>query len=346
MKKILLFLIWSLLLGLVPVRAALIHRYTFNHGTARDLAGSFDGRLIGPGATIADGQLQLVNDPATPREKVSCLEFPLSLLPRDGASVSFAVWFTAKNIGGYARVLNFGDSEGTEGKQFIYFTPSTEEGVARVAITGSDVSAKTYIDFESLDDGRRHLVVIVVDGATRNLRVFADGGEPRAAQPLGDNTLDKVRAVQNWLGRSSFAADPGLTATIDEFRVYDHAVTPEEARQLHEAGPDTVPGAGARIDVTGTWDLALETAMGPGRPVFTFKQEGEQLTGGYRGAFGEAPVTGTIRGAEISFSITVHVGKRDHLIVYAGTVDGPTMKGKVTLGTFAEGTFTGTKQTK
>lgn len=323
--------------------AALIHRYSFNDGTAHDLAGSIDGRLVGPGASIAGGQLRLVNDPATPREKVSCLEFAGPVLPQ-GSSASLAVWFTAKDIGGFARVINFGASEGTEGKEFIYFTPATEERVSRAAITGSDVGAKTYIDVDALDDGAPHLAILVVDGTAKTLRLFVDGKEPRPAQHLGDNVLEKVRPVQNWLGRSSFAADPGLTATIDEFRVYDHALSPEDARKLHEAGPETLPLLAARgVDLTGTWDLAVETAAGPGHPIFTFKQEGEKLTGHYRGAFGEAPVTGTLQGASVTFAIKVIAGGQDATITYTGSVEGPAMKGRIRLGTFAEGTFTGKK---
>lgn len=344
MKKALLFPICALALGYSPSRAALVHRYSFNEGNARDLKGSVHGRLVGPGATIAGGQLRLANDSATPREKVSCLEFAGSVLPPGGSTVSLAVWFTAKGIGGFARVLNFGDSEGTEGKQFIYFTPCTAEGAARVAITGSDVGSKTYIDFDALDNGAPHLVVMVVDGAAKTLRVFVDGKEPRPAEKLGDNTLDKVRPVENWLGRSSFAADPGLSASIDEFRVYDHALSPEEARQLHELGPNGLPlMLLVRPGIAGTWDLSVETAAGPGRPRFTFKSDGEKLTGSYRGAFGEAPVTGTLRGADITFSFRTQVGGQEVVITYTGRCESTTMEGKVTFGSFAEGTFSGKK---
>lgn len=332
--------------GVPSARATLIHRYSFTDG-AKDGAGSVDGRLLGAGATITGGELVLKNERSAYGDKVACLEFAGPVLPAGGTSASLAVWFTAKSIGGFARVLNFGDSEGTEGKQFLYFTPCTEEGLARVAITATDATAKTYIDFDALDDGRPHLVVIVVDGAAQSLRVFVDGKEPRPAQPLGDNTLDKVRPVQNWIGRSSFAADPGLSAAITELRVYDQALTLAESAALHQAGPDALPvSVAVATDVTGTWDLAVETSAGPGHPVFIFKQEGEKLSGNYRGAFGAAPVTGTLRGTAITFSVKVKAGNQDAVIEYAGTVEGAAMKGRVTIGSFGEGTFTGTKQAK
>lgn len=232
----------ALFAGLTATRAGIIHRYSFT-ADARDSVGRVDGVLKGAGASVAGGRLVLANDFSATGDKISCLQFAGPVLPAGGASVSLAVWFTAKDVGDYARVLNFGASEGTEGMQFIYFSPRTADGSARVAITGSDVGSKTYLDFTALDDGKPHLVAIVIDGPAGKLRVYADGKEAGPAETLGANTLDKVKPAENWLGRSSFAADPGLTGAIDELRVYDHALTAEEAAALFSAGPDALPPA-------------------------------------------------------------------------------------------------------
>jgi hypothetical protein len=229
--------------GFPAAHASLTHRYSFNEAAARDLVGNINGKLKGPGATIADGKLILKNDATAIGEAISCLEFPASLLPKSG-SVSLVIWFTVKNAGAFSRLINFGSSEGTEGTHFIYLSPSAGDVGARAAITGGDVSSKTAVDFTACDDGKPHMIALVVDGASKKLRVLLDGTEPAAAETLGENTLDKVKALENWLGKSSFAADPGLSGAIDEFRVYDHALTPAEAAALHQAGPDVVPTAG------------------------------------------------------------------------------------------------------
>lgn len=230
------------ILGLATTtgRAALIHRYSFN-GAAKDSVGQVHGALKGADAAIAEGKLVLKNDPAAPAERISHLAFDSSILPPGGTTVSVVVWFAAKDVEGFSRVLNFGASEGTEGVHFIYFSPRTADGVSRVAITGGDVGSKTYIDDSALDDGEPHMVAIVIDGAAKRLRVFVDGREPQPAESLGENTLDKVKPVENWLGKSSFAADPGLTGSIDELRVYDHALSAEEITALAKAGPDALP---------------------------------------------------------------------------------------------------------
>lgn len=98
-----------------------------------------------------------------------------------------------------------------------------------------------------------------------------------------------------------------------------------------------------KIDVTGSWNLEVETSAGSGNPAFTFKQEGEKLSGKYKGAFGEFDVTGSLKGNQIEFSFKA-TGQVDGTVVYTGTTDGKTMKGKVSLAGLGEGTFTGKKQ--
>src|SRR3954471_23758989 len=102
--------------------------------------------------------------------------------------------------------------------------------------------------------------------------------------------------------------------------------------------------AQAKVDVTGKWAFNVETSAGAGQPNFTFKQDGEKLTGHYAGAFGEADLTGTVKGSDITFSFTVDAQGNALKETYTGTVDKDTMKGKLVIEGFGEGTFTGKKQ--
>lgn len=94
-------------------------------------------------------------------------------------------------------------------------------------------------------------------------------------------------------------------------------------------------------NITGTWEFAVETAAGSGAPTFTFKQEGEKLTGTYKGQLGEAPLTGTIKGAEVKFSFKLNTQGQDLTITYTGKVEGQdNMKGTAAYGELGEGTWT------
>jgi hypothetical protein len=101
---------------------------------------------------------------------------------------------------------------------------------------------------------------------------------------------------------------------------------------------------GAKVDVTGKWAFNVETSAGAGAPTFTFKQEGEKLTGHYTGTFGEADLTGTVKGADITFAFTVEAQGTSLKETYTGTVDKDTMKGKLVIEGLGEGTFTAKRQ--
>jgi hypothetical protein len=113
------------------------------------------------------------------------------------------------------------------------------------------------------------------------------------------------------------------------------------AAESKPAAPVAKPAPASAVSAAGTWQLQIETGQGTGTPTFTFKQDGEALTGQYKGLFGEAPVTGSLKGADIRFSVKVNAQGQDMTIAYAGTIEGDSMKGKVTFGDAGEGSFTG-----
>ena len=103
-----------------------------------------------------------------------------------------------------------------------------------------------------------------------------------------------------------------------------------------------------KANVNGKWILTVMTeAGGTTMPTVTLKQEGEKLTGHYSSqSLGEADVTGTIKGQQIEFGFSAEVQGFALQVRYTGTVDGNTMKGKISLGELGDGTFTGKKQQK
>jgi hypothetical protein len=100
------------------------------------------------------------------------------------------------------------------------------------------------------------------------------------------------------------------------------------------------------VNVTGTWIFTVETGGGSGTPTLTFKQDGEKLTGHYSSqTLGEADFTGTVKGNAVQFNFNANAQGTEIDVVYAGTVDGNTMKGTVNMaGGQLSGTFSGKKQ--
>jgi hypothetical protein len=94
-------------------------------------------------------------------------------------------------------------------------------------------------------------------------------------------------------------------------------------------------------DISGKWTANVVLEAGSGSPNFEFKQDGEKLTGTYHGQFGDAPLSGTVKGDKVEFSFGTDAAKAQ----YSGTLDGATkMKGTCDYGPDAgKGTFTATK---
>jgi hypothetical protein len=113
---------------------------------------------------------------------------------------------------------------------------------------------------------------------------------------------------------------------------------------LLAAAAFTVAHIAAAADVTGTWIMAVETGAGSGSPTFVLVQKGEALSGTYKGQLGEAQVTGTVKGDEVTIDYKVDGQAGSLAVKYTGKTDGKTMSGKVSLGQLGEGTFTGKKQ--
>lgn len=104
-------------------------------------------------------------------------------------------------------------------------------------------------------------------------------------------------------------------------------------------------GQSQKFDVTGTWAFEVQTDAGTGSPTITFKQDGEKLTGHYTGTFGEAELTGTVKGADITFSFSAEVQGFALTSTYKGTIESNTsMKGTLAIDQVGNGTFTAKKK--
>jgi len=97
-------------------------------------------------------------------------------------------------------------------------------------------------------------------------------------------------------------------------------------------------------NVTGNWKLTIETPNGTGNPSLVLKQDGEKLTGTYKGRFGDSQLEGTVKGKEIKFSFKVKAEGQELQVEYAGAIDGDTMKGKAKYGDMFDANFTGKKE--
>jgi hypothetical protein len=107
------------------------------------------------------------------------------------------------------------------------------------------------------------------------------------------------------------------------------------------AGLLVAVSAFAQTDISGDWDLTVQSMQGTNNVRVTFKQEGDRVSGIFKSPMGELPFQGgTLTGNDLKFAFSIPIQGQPIDITMTGTVDGSTIAGKAQFGTFGEGDWT------
>jgi hypothetical protein len=81
----------------------------------------------------------------------------------------------------------------------------------------------------------------------------------------------------------------------------------------------------ADASVAGAWNIKVSGAAGTADQKIDLKQDGNKISGTFKGPRQSGTIEGTVDGNNINFRVKAHVP-----LDYVGTVDGDTMKGTLT----------------
>jgi hypothetical protein len=95
--------------------------------------------------------------------------------------------------------------------------------------------------------------------------------------------------------------------------------------------------------LSGDWDISLNTPIGPAQSKASLKHEGENLSGRIKTQFGEFPISGTLKGADVTLQYTISADGNELTVTLKGKLDGETMKGGADFGSAGEGDWTAKK---
>lgn len=226
--------------GCLGLRNGLAHRYTFSGegSQALDTQGEASAEVVGT-ALDGSGAVTLVAG-----DVAQYVEVPPGLLSAL-ANASLEAWFTWDGGPQWVRLIDFGSTiEGTPGEpgtgeSFITMTPNGATGpsypYAAFNPPGTDAEVSCS-GTGALTTGVLHHVAITLDTQSDAFTLYLDGMLACAkALPFELAVIDDVNS---WLGRSQFATDVGFSGSIDEFRIYDVALTASQVAFSYQAGPD------------------------------------------------------------------------------------------------------------
>ncbi len=156
------------------------------------------------------------------------VDLPIGSLLSTLSNITVATWANFSNTGGdWQRIFDFGTGE----TNYMFLTPKRgATGSMRFAIRTATVSEQVLNARAPLPSGWHH-VAVVMNGATMTMQMYVDGVMVRS---VATTLLPKDLGVttQNWLGRSQFAVDAFYTGLLDDFRVYNRALSESEVRYL------------------------------------------------------------------------------------------------------------------
>lgn len=145
-------------------------------------------------------------------------------------ALTVAGWINWKGGGAWQRIFDFGNSQ----EQYMFLTPQADDNRMRLAIkNGGDEQTLSAPLLPS--NTWTHIAVTLAEGRAV---IYVNGSAVAETDGL---TLcpDDFRPILNYIGRSQFD-DPLLKADIDDFRVYNHALTADRIAALAQGETDAI----------------------------------------------------------------------------------------------------------
>ncbi len=177
---------------------------------------------------------------------------------------TIAAWINPSALANWARIFDFGT--GTNDYMFLTDDANSSNKI-RFSITTSGYNNEQQLNGPTLTPGVWTHVAVTLAGTTATLYVNGIAVATNTGMTLNPASLGNT--TQNYLGKSQFSADPAYTGSIDDFRIYNQALSAAEILQLAaptivnlaSASPAPVAGKTTTLSVLGSDVTAGESAL-------------------------------------------------------------------------------------
>lgn len=260
---------------------AIAHRYSFA-ANANDLVGNAHGTLVG--SAYIDNGAVVLSGVGTSGAPDAYVDLPNNLLT-NLSTVTVETWFTDNGSGTWARVWDLGNSNGGEdvadtGSRYMFLTLPNGGGALQGNIhlndrAGGDFSVTWAGGRPPV--GKASHVVWITSIAAQRAWLYVDGTLVGQTEGVTLKPSDLGPTVNNWLGRSQYGGDAMFNGVIDEFRIWNGAMTPLQVAIDAASGPNSLvtdPGAVQSVKLT----VSPEMVVG-GRQNAVVKADFANVTG-------------------------------------------------------------------
>ena len=289
----------------------LAHRYSFASDTSDSVGGAW-GTNFGD-ATVSGGALVLDGTTGT------YMQLPSGLFQGLQAA-TFDFWATYGTItGNNERVFDFGDTNGValgvpgQPNNYLYFSPHSGT-VNRLTATGSTDEFEQAASTNGVLDGQTMHVTCVVNPAQNYIAIYTNG-VLEAANINYTIAFSSLSDQLAYVGRSLWAdlnGDAYLNASIDEFRIYNGALSASSVRQSDLQGPNSVLSDGP-VQLT---SQPGSTTTAPGLTVTLTGAASGHWPITYQWFQNGAPISGA---TNTTYSFTASLGQDGYAYQFAAT---------------------------
>jgi hypothetical protein len=164
------------------------------------------------------------------------VELPIGSVIASLTNCTFAIWLDSQPGGSWVRAFDFGTDDSNVymclGPRWwfmddMYFAITTEgpDNQSLVQPTGFDI-----------ETGWHH-VAVTIDADKQTMILYYDGEELARNNSVLLSPSDLGETTNNWLGRSHNEDDSYYLGSMDDFRIYDYALTQAEIQRVMKGDP-------------------------------------------------------------------------------------------------------------
>jgi fibronectin type 3 domain-containing protein len=180
-------------------------------------------------------------------------------------NMTIAAWVNWDGGGNWQRIFDFGDST----SRYLFLTPSS--GGAKLRFAFNNGKGEKAAETSALPIGTWVHVAVTLNGSTTKL--YVNGVAVATAADAINPTGFDFKPLNNYIGKSQFAADPLFNGRIDDFRIYNYPLTSSQVNDVKNGGSPgddiTPPAAPTNLsaladgsDISLDWDDSTEPDWG------------------------------------------------------------------------------------
>jgi hypothetical protein len=209
------------------ITATQLHTWlTFDQGSGTTAA---DATANGHNATLVNGPLWVAgrSGNAVSLDGVDdYLALPTGALT-DLSDFTIATWVFWNAAQTWTRIFDLGSGTG----RYMYLTPKNGGGVVRFATTVDGNYGEQGINGSAaLPTGQWVHVAVTLSGTTGTL--YVNGVAVGTNTAIAHAPFRLAVTTQNWIGRSQYAGDPCFNGKLDDFRIYNGALSAAQVAAL------------------------------------------------------------------------------------------------------------------